>query len=171
LLLAATAYPVLFPPVLIDDTLHIDGGTREQIFAQQLGQAVMLAYSALIRDITTKPQAYLIVNAQLVTSPRCVTMRIPAMGARAIDLAQLEGMIGNLHKIRSFLSPTWELNLSAIPDDFPIDPSKDSFDTDQANRIYQRGLEWGRTRPWVKAANFPDGRKVSPLPCTPGRNS
>jgi hypothetical protein len=170
LLLAATAYPVLFPPVLIDDTLHVDGGTREQIFAHMLGQAVTGAYAAVTQKPTEMPQAYLIVNGQLVASRACVAPRIASIGMRAIQVALIEGMIGNLHKIHSFLSPTWDLNLSMIPDDFPIDPGKDSFDKEQANRIYQRAVDWGRTLPWVKGQDFPDGREESPLPCAVGRN-
>jgi predicted patatin/cPLA2 family phospholipase len=165
LLLASTAYPVLFPPVLIDNTLHIDGGTREQIFGHIVGKATIQAYMTLKPQPMRKPQAYLIVNGQLVVTRQCVSERIPAIGMRGIEIALTQGMIGNLYKIRSFLSPTWDLNLSMIPNEFRIDPSKDSFDKEQANEIYQEALRWTKTLKWIPEKDFPNGTEESPLPC------
>jgi patatin-like phospholipase len=157
LLLASTAYPVLFPPVLIDNALHIDGGTREQIFGHIVGKTTIEAYMTLDPKPTRKPQAYLIVNGQLAVARQCVTEHIPAIGMRAINIALTEGMIGNLYKIRSFLSPSWDLNLSMIPSEFRIDPNKDSFDKEQANEIYQEALKWAKTLKWIPEKDFPDG--------------
>jgi predicted patatin/cPLA2 family phospholipase len=165
LLLASTAYPVLFPPVSIDHTLHIDGGTREQIFGYVVGNAMSHAYATLSPTLTSKPQAYLIINGQLVVPRQCVAKRIPAIGLRALDIALTEGMIGNLYQIRYLLGMTWDLNLSMIPNEFPIDPNKDSFDQEQSNQIYQRALEWAKTLPWKDGPHFPDGTEESPLPC------
>jgi hypothetical protein len=165
LLLAATAYPVLFPPVQIEGVLHFDGGTREQIFAHVVGLAVQQAYVNVIPKPLPPPVAYLIVNGSLVVSRQCVSERIPALGLRAIEIALTQGLIGNLYKIGTVLDSTWQLRLSMIPSDFPIDPGKDSFDTGQANRIYQKGLEWAKTLPWVDRKNFPEGTEKSPLGC------
>lgn len=165
LLLAATAYPVLFPPVHIDRALQVDGGTREQIFAHVVAHAVQQAYVSVIPKPMPPPVAYLIVNSPLVVSRQCVSERIPALGLRSIEIALTQGLIGNLYKIRTVLDATWQLRLSMIPSDFPIDPGKDSFDTDQANRIYQKGLEWAKTLPWVDRDHFPEGTERSPLGC------
>ena len=169
LLLAATAYPVLFPPVLIDRTLHVDGGTREQIFAHVFAEAVQRVSVQVIPKPGPDPTAYLIVNGPLVVSRQCVSERISALGLRAIEIALTQGLIGNLYKVRKVLSQPWQLELSMVPSDFPIDPRKDSFDPGQANRIYQRGLEWAKTMPWVHGKDFPDGTEESPLGC-PGRS-
>jgi patatin-like phospholipase len=163
LLRAATAYPVLYPPVIIDGALHIDGGAREQIFAQKFGSAAATAYRTLHRLAQPKPQAYLVVNGQLVVPRQCVTPSIPAIGLRTIAVAMVEGSIGNLHKIRTQLEPNWGLNLSMIPDDYFIDPSNDSFDTAQMKRVYDSAYQWTQTMPWIKT--MPDGTAVSPLPC------
>jgi predicted acylesterase/phospholipase RssA len=170
LLLAATAYPVLFPPVLIDRTLHVDGGTREQIFAHVFADAVQRVSVNAIPKPGPDPTAYLIVNGPLVVSRRCVSERISALGLRAIEIALTQGLIGNLYKVGTVLTPPWQLELSMVPGDFPIDPSKDSFDPGQANRVYQRGLEWAKTLPWVHRKDFPHGTEESPLGC-PDRSS
>jgi predicted acylesterase/phospholipase RssA len=171
IVLAATAIPVVFTPVVIDNALHVDGGVREQVFGALFAAAAEAAYKTFVQSLppaelstraaATKPIAYLIVNGQLTVPRKCVKRSFPRMVLRALDVMLAEGMVGNLYKSQAMM-PEWTFLFSRIPDNYVLGSGSEEFDQGKMKRLYTAGYEWGRTRPWETKVPVPD---VSPLPC------
>jgi hypothetical protein len=159
-LLAATAFPIVFPPVTIEGAMHVDGGVREQIFGRRLGEA--WADAALRQTVPVPPTAYLIVNGQLTVPRECVSAQIFPIGLRTVSVMMLGGVIGNLYEIRTRLHD-WDLRLSRIPDDYPLHPATQLFDTPSMRELFVAGYAWGKAAPWER---IPDTSALSPLPCS-----
>ena len=161
ILRAATALPVIFTPVLIDDELHVDGGAREQIFGSDMASALLAAWQSLSRPGT--PTAYLIVNGQIGVRRQCVRPRILPMALRTVGVMMDEGMIGNLYRVRALLQG-WSLNLSKIPNNYIVGGPPYVFDPAFMTPLFNQGFAWASTapQPWEP---LPDDSPLSLLPC------
>lgn len=172
---ASASIPVLFPPVEIDGSLHADGGTRQNVFAKTVVPALRRSYDRFLgmRPETAKPvpAAYVIVNGKLVTEKQCVSPRIFDIASRSVDVLSTEVLIGNLYRLQAALEDNpssdgvpWEFKLSRIPEDYCLGSgSGDFIDTPAMKKLFEKGVDWGGTRPWADA--IPTDINVSPLPC------
>jgi hypothetical protein len=171
-LLAAAAIPVVFPPVMIDGAMHVDGGVREQVFGAVFSAAVKQAYGSfretltpterLRPELTKQPAAYFVVNGQLLVNKQCVEPRVLPIALRSVSVMLAEGMIGNIHKVKSMMAD-WEFRLSRIPDDYLLESGSDDFDQPKMRRLFNAGYEWGKRHQWEDTVPPP---AVSPLPCS-----
>lgn len=165
ILLAAAAIPVVFPPVEIDQSLHVDGGTREQIFGATLSDAYQNAYSlflaaasrtgeVVVASENEQPIAHLIINGQLGLAMACPEPNILPLALRAVEVLLNEGMIGNLYKIQSKM-PSFALKISRIPDSFQITSDSSDFDSKKMKDLFEAGFDDGRHQKWESKVEIP----------------
>jgi len=171
LLLAAASIPVLFPPVVIDGAMHVDGGVREQVFGAVFSDAANRAYNAFRESVTSderlraeftrRPAAYFIVNGQLIVEKQCVKAKLLPIALRSISVMLAEGMIGNIYKAKTIMA-NWEFNLSRIPDDYQLESGSEEFEEAKMRRLFSAGHQWGKAHQWEHEIPPPG---VSPWPC------
>ena len=170
LLLAATAIPVLFPPVVLDGAMHVDGGVREQVFGATFAAAASEAHRAYLKSVSTSgatgrtfetPTAYVIINGQLPVRRKCVKPEVLEIAFRAVTVLLSEGMIGNLYRLGAEMKD-WMLKLSRIDDTYLLESESDRFDQKKMQRLFDAGREAGMKQSWE---NVPPPLTLSPLPC------
>lgn len=117
ILLGSASIPVAFPPQIIDNEPHVDGGSRENIF---LGDQLVCMEAALKGNLTL----HLLVNGTVDESPQCVKDTVIGIGIRAVGTLLSERMLGNLWKIYAKVlernanpdaATHWDFNLTYLP--------------------------------------------------------
>jgi predicted patatin/cPLA2 family phospholipase len=144
ILIASSAIPGTFPPVMIDvevgektyQEMHVDGGTSSQLFV----------YPAAVKlsELAMRERAlYIIRNARLDPEWAQVDRRTLPIALRAIScLVQNQGL-GDLYRIFSIAQRDHvDFNLTFIPPSFKMQKKAD-FDTKFMQALYERGEEMG----------------------------
>ena len=144
ILIASSAIPGTFPPVMIDveaggktyQEMHVDGGTSSQLFV----------YPAAIKlqQLATRERAlYIIRNARLDPEWAQVDRRTLPIALRAIScLVQNQGL-GDLYRIYSIAQRDHiDFNLTFIPPSFKVQKKAD-FDTKFMQALYETGERMG----------------------------
>jgi predicted acylesterase/phospholipase RssA len=160
---AASGAPVVAPPVPIDAeacktptapnpkaALHVDGGARLRVFVETL-----LAPTVGVAKI------YVIVNGKVVLHPICVQNWIGAIALRALEMGDIEAMLGSLLYVQDQLSATWTLQLVRVPDDYCLDFPTSEFTPAKLTKLFQKGETWAQTLPWETAVPT---HRVAPWP-------
>jgi predicted acylesterase/phospholipase RssA len=147
-LLASSAIPGGFPPVLIDveangkkfQEMHVDGGVGGQFFVAP--PAVMAATSDYRLPAT---QLYVVINTGLQPDFQIVTRSTPSI---------LTGTVGAAVKIdtrlmidRAYLAAKRsgiDFNIASIPASFNV-PSRGAFDPDYMSALFQLGENLGKS--------------------------
>jgi predicted acylesterase/phospholipase RssA len=145
LLIASSAIPATFPPVMIDvevgnkkyQEMHVDGNTAAQVFVYPA--AVRLKEVAETVGVHRERKLYLIRNARLDPEWAQVERRTLPIAAQAIStLIQYQG-IGDLYRIYSVTQRDGiDFNLAYIPPTFET-PHKAEFDTSYMRALYDVG--------------------------------
>lgn len=157
ILIASSALPALFPPVLIDveangqrfQEMHVDGGASAQVFLYP--PQFKLKELAATGSITRERKLYIIRNARLDPDWAEVERRTLSIANRAItSLIQTQGR-GDLFRIFSIAERDQvDFNLAYIPETFKA-VHKEEFDTAYMRQLYQVGFDMARKGyPWVK---------------------
>ena len=165
LLLASTAIPAAFPPVLIDveangrsyQEMHVDGGAVAQLFLYPpgLSSGRNLRSGPLARQRT----AYVIRNARLDAGWADVDRRIFTIAGRAISsMIHFSGNNDILRLQTTTARDGVDFNLAYIGADFDV-PHEASFDQaymralfDYAYEKARRGYRWSKEHPLLTAA-------------------
>ena len=153
-LLASSAIPALFPPVVIEAAgggraireLHVDGGTTAQFLSVPRHLVVENADAPDSGRLTL----YLVINNRLGGDFQLVKPRTVSILKRAFALDQQSALL-------SLVSTSYlyardhrvDFNLSYIGNDVPA--SDRLFDTSYMRRLYTYGFDGGRTGVWDKA--------------------
>ena len=169
--LASASMPVLTPPVEINGSLHVDGGTRLQVFATQMLGRAFQSYRMMLRrqerspDVPPqeKPTAYIVINGKLVVEKACTKNGVVDIGLRSLTLVLNETLLGNLHRLQGEYSEDWRFQASWIPDDYCLDFGTFDFDRDTMQRLFATGSNWVQNNPWH--ATIVPRLDISPLPC------
>jgi predicted acylesterase/phospholipase RssA len=160
LLIASSAIPATFPPVMINaevdgkkyQEMHVDGGTAAQVFVYPA--AVPLTEIAKRVGGDRERRLYLIRNARLDPEWAQVERRTLSIAAQAITtLIQYQG-IGDLYRIYSVTQRDGiDFNLAYIPPTFTTPHTKD-FDTVYMRALYdlgydmaEKGYTWSKQPP------------------------
>ncbi len=160
LLIASSAIPATFPPVMIDvevgnqkyQEMHVDGNTAAQVFVYPA--AVRLKEVAETAGVHRERTLYLIRNARLDPEWAQVERRTLPIAAQAIStLIQYQG-IGDLYRIYSVTQRDGiDFNLAYIPPTFDT-PHKAEFDTVYMRALYdvgyglaEKGYTWTKKPP------------------------
>jgi predicted acylesterase/phospholipase RssA len=171
ILLAATAIPVVFPPVLLNGAIHVDGSVRNQVFGILFSHALSVAGQTGLqnhfsgsagRGSSQRPGLYVIGNSKLTVPQRCLEEHLLPLAGRTIEVLLSEGLLGSLSTLKATLS-AWQFQLSRIPDDYPLSSDPQDFDQAEMNALFEVGRRWGREARWE--ADLPEEIGPSPLPC------
>ena len=158
LMLASSAIPGQFPPVLIDveangekyQEMHVDGGASAQVFVYPLG--VDLQALSQIHQATRERNLYIIRNSRIDPEWAQTERRTFSIAARAItSLIQTQG-VGDLYRI--YLQTRrdgLDFNLAYIPSTFDA-PHKEMFDTEYMRALFNLAQDMAaKGYPWEKA--------------------
>ena len=160
LLIASSAIPATFPPVMIDvevgdkkyQEMHVDGNTAAQVFVYPA--AVRFKEVGETLGIDRERKLYVIRNARLDPEWAEVERRTLPIAVQAIStLLQYEG-IGDLYRIYSVTQRDGiDFNLAYIPPTFKT-PHRTEFDTvymralyDLAYSMAEKGYTWTKKPP------------------------
>jgi predicted acylesterase/phospholipase RssA len=146
LLIASSAIPGTFPPVMIDveadgkkyQEMHVDGNTATQVFIYPA--AVRLNdVAARVGVVDRERKLYIIRNARLDPEWAQVERRTLPIALQAVTtLIQYQG-IGDLYRIYAVTQRDGvEFNLAYIPPTFKT-PHKEEFDTNYMRSLYDVG--------------------------------
>lgn len=157
LMIASSAIPGAFPPVMIDveaaghayQEMHVDGGTMSQVFVYP--PSLNVQKTAREHGIERERVVYVIRNARLDPEWAQVERRTMSIAGRAISsLIHTQG-IGDLYRI--YLTSQRDgvdYNLAAIPASFTV-PHREDFDTEFMRALFQTGYEMAaKGYPWAK---------------------
>lgn len=155
-ILAATAVPVEFPPVVIEHNLHVDAGVREQAFLRDIlipACAADYADKKAAEPSCQKPALWVLVNGGIGVNPRRIENCLLPIAARSVEVLLDEAMVGNLYRIHATAKANGELhfNLAHMPSP-PIGGAHD-FDPAVMRALYEQGLRawpnyaWKHTPP------------------------
>lgn len=157
-LMASAAIPALFPPVVIDDTLYVDGGTTSNILydadLRSSGAPVQLYTERNRGRAIPKFRFWVIVNNQLGGTPQRVEPTWVSITEASVATAIRSSTIGTLRQ----LSLTTELqrrdgldvefHYVAIPDEWSP-PVEGAFQAETMQSLGKLGREMGRkTESW-----------------------
>ena len=160
LLIASSAIPATFPPVMIDvevggkkyQEMHVDGNTAAQVFIYPA--AVRLNDLSKSVGVHRERKLYILRNARLDPEWAQVERRTLPIAAQAIStLIQYQG-IGDLYRIYTVTQRDGiDFNLAYIPPSFKV-PHKEEFDTVYMRALYdvgyglaEKGYSWTKEPP------------------------
>jgi hypothetical protein len=155
-ILASTAIPGAFPPVMIEveangrryDEMHVDGGVTSQLFLASLG----IDWSDVMAHLEVQgvPDLYVIRNARVRQDAKAVPRRlVPVMTRTVATLIRAQG-IGDLAKLYAVSGEHgFNYHVAYIPDSFEGEPAE-TFDRDYMTRLFEFGYELARSgRQWT----------------------
>jgi len=155
ILSASTAIPGLFPPVIIDDLLYVDGGAimlvvggiEERSWAYHTENHSM---SFVDSKAPIKIRVWIIVNQKLLTDPKVVQSRWTSIAARSLNTLIRSSTLQSIQDAETYVRlinqrPEFdaEMRYVAIPQDFPIADSDEMFDAETMRSLVKLGMRMG----------------------------
>jgi predicted acylesterase/phospholipase RssA len=144
-LMAATAVPAAFPPVMIDvdvegrryQEMHVDGGTTAQVFVYPA--EVQLQRELRARGVQRERILYVIRNARLDPDWTATERKTLSIAQGAItSLIRTQGF-GDLYRIFALARRDGvDYNLACIPRDFTV-RHPDDFDPEYMRQLFEHG--------------------------------
>ncbi|MGD9044962.1 MAG: patatin-like phospholipase family protein [Desulfobacterales bacterium] len=161
ILMAATAVPVVLPPVELDYTLstgqlykglHVDGGLRENLFFRHF----MLD---LGESVSANARLFVIVNGKIGLGYSCIDSHWVPIAKRTLNASFDETMFNGV--LRTYLiacGNDMEFKLMRIPDDVEMEAYGYTFDNDLMQMLIEKGKELGQLDPvpWETSPPFED---------------
>ncbi len=158
ILIASSAIPGGFPPVMIDveadgklfQEMHVDGGTVSQVFVYP--PSLHVKETSLQHHVSRERRIYIIRNARLDPEWAEVERRTMSIAGRAIaSLIHTQG-IGDLYRIYTIAQRDGvDFNLAYIPESFNF-PHEEEFDTEYMRNLFATGYGLAKPGyPWKKA--------------------
>ena len=148
IILASTAVPGVFPPVMIDimvgktkhEEMHVDGGTISQVFLYP--SALELNKIMAARKNSVVAEAYIIRNGRVTLPPGKIERQLPAIAQRAIATMLTSNGVGDLYRIYATTQRDHiGYNLAFIEEEFR------EFADGPFDRVYMTKLfDYGRSR-------------------------
>jgi predicted acylesterase/phospholipase RssA len=144
-LMASTAIPVAFPPVVIAGRTYIDGGVRRNVFLELLVNE--LAQIRRDRGLTAAPEAtvYCLVNGSLDVGEQPVKRKVLPIAKRTVDVLLDESTDGNLLRIyiRAQRAPLRFL-MTHVPTGMcnAVGSEENRFDPDLMKCLYEQAQEF-----------------------------
>ena len=160
-ILASASIPAAFPPVLIKveadgeiyDEMHVDGGTRTQVFFY--GGTLDLkaaARSAGFDDSSYLGNIYIIRNGHLSPEPEIIERKLMNITGRALDTMIKSAAVSDLYRIYAFAKrENVNFHYIDIPDELKI-VEEEVFDPVVMKMMFDAGYNFGLSSdPWEKA--------------------
>lgn len=170
--MASANAPGVGPPVeLSTGHHHVDGGTREQIFIDQVRELHAFGLeSGDIPEITSR-RAYFLVNQSLDGDIRYASQfpHTITNALRGTEILTNSALIGNLHMAVDAVRKNGgiQVHRSSIPAEFRPDFARREFDTEKMKRLFEEGCAWGHEHhpdwppPGQKSRTLPEACKVT----------
>jgi hypothetical protein len=150
LILASTAIPGAFPPVMIEverngrryEEMHVDGGVTSQLFLASFG--IDWREVAAQLEVKGAPDLYVIRNARVRQEAMPVPRRLAPVLTRTVStLINAQG-IGDLAKLYAVSTEYgFTYHVAYIPESFEGEPAE-TFDRDYMTRLFEFGYELAR---------------------------
>ena len=129
MLLASSAIPALFPPVMIEDSVYADGGVTANVFLRLEPHDPRSFISRWRRERPDRPlpktRYWIVVNNQMHQPPETVQIRWPsvispslATAVRSATIAELRWLAAEVDYVNATLGTDIEVRVVAIPDDW-----------------------------------------------------
>ena len=160
-ILASASIPAAFPPVMIKveadgeiyDEMHVDGGTRTQVFFY--GGTLDLqaaARSAGFGDSSYLGNIYIIRNGRLSPEPQITERKLMDITGRAVNTMIKSAAMSDLYRIYAFAQrENVNFHYIDIPDDLVV-VEEETFDPVAMNALFDAGYKLGLSPdPWGKA--------------------
>ena len=155
-ILASTAIPGAFPPVMIEvqagteryHEMHVDGGVTSQLFLASLGIDWRKVMERL--EVQGTPDLYVIRNARVRQDSEAVPRRlVPVLRRTVSTLINAQG-IGDLAKLYAMSAEHgFDYHVAYIPESFEGEASE-TFDRAYMTRLFEYGYELALTgRQWT----------------------
>lgn len=160
ILLASSAIPGAFPPVMIDvqvdgepyQEMHVDGGAIAQLFLYppEVGK------KALADGLNRERRAYIVRNARLGSNWSAVERSTLDIAGRAISTMIHMSGINDLFRVYALSQRDGvDFNLAFIGDDFEAPAHEGDFDPAYMDALFAYGYEKGRNSdPWQKVPPY-----------------
>jgi len=155
-ILASTAIPGPFPPVMIEvqagagryHEMHVDGGVTSQLFLAPTGIDWRKVMERL--EVQGPPGLYVIRNARVVQESEAVPRRLAAIMKRTVSTLTNAQGIGDLAKLYAMsIEHGFDYHLAYIPESFDGEASE-TFDRAYMTKLFEYGYELARTgRQWT----------------------
>jgi predicted patatin/cPLA2 family phospholipase len=153
ILLASSALPVVFPPVMIDvaingewyDELHVDGGVKAQLFvtAATIDVTRLRQYDQEPGRAQRATRLYAVRNAKMAPEPESTSRRLHDLFSRAMSSFIKSQARGDLLRIGQLAEQQgFEFRWVAIPESFVFGDAPE-FDTAEMNRLFSSGYKLG----------------------------
>ncbi len=156
LLLASTAIPGAFPPILIDDNMYVDGGATMQ-FVTGLDERSWVysrdpvSFHFVKKNKPINIRVWIVINQKLLPDKKVVGTRWTAVAQRSLGtlirsstLQSLQDMETYVQLIDQYSEINAEMRYVAIPQDFSVPDSDEMFDTYTMRKLLALGQEMGR---------------------------
>jgi hypothetical protein len=181
ILMAATAIPVVFPPVLLSqdaasgagsESLHTDGGVRETVFFRQfmleLKKAVEVERrrSGPGRQIAGLNQAIMtvIVNGKLGIAYECTQERFISVGLRSLSALTDQSSLNSVFRAYALACANGiSFRMTRIPDDFEVPANSWTFDTEAMKALFDLGKDMALSEPIPWETRPPTGEDIDAL--------
>ncbi len=182
-MLASAAIPAAFPPVLIDNALHVDGGTTQQAFVGlDREEIVSMAREFASRVPGRSPprlRLWVLVNGKIDQDPQFVKNQWVTLAGRSVGTLMSYSMRTTLRHlefgcelITRDLGVPMEFHYVAVPAAFETPETSSLFDKETMARLMEKGREMGMDpASWrssvgpVEVANAEPGE--APVPAKP----
>jgi predicted acylesterase/phospholipase RssA len=151
ILMASSAIPAVFPPVMIDLTIdgqhrqemHADGGVFAQVFLYPPGINAAEASAAVGGVAGRQRDAYIIRNGRVLPAEANVRRRTLPIASRAVSLMIGSSGVNDMIRIYAITSrDKVSYHLAYIDDDF-TQPYKGPFNQKYMRALFQYGFERG----------------------------
>ncbi len=172
IILASASVPGLFPPVRIDveingksySEMHGDGGVTAQVFVQRsmFGGDTTLAPA---RGKCSNSTVWVITAGKLYADASCTGDRTLEIGVNAINALLYSQTRNDIRRIAALAYESKaEFRLTALPQNFPLDPATRQFDPETMGKLFDVGHAIGRSgrKGWKDAPPPPDDVEQTP---------
>lgn len=156
-LIASSAIPGAFPPVMIDDSLYVDGGASMQVVSGIYDRSWLYGENediGLDNIDNTKPiqiRIWIVVNNKLVMDPDVTTPTWDAIATRSLVSLMRGSTLQTIQDVETFSQlinkrPDFnvEMNYVAIPQSYVIPETTNLFDKQKMRGLVELGRELGR---------------------------
>jgi hypothetical protein len=158
-IMASAAYPVFFPPVLIEkgtcsgvvyENLQADGGTRENVFLRQfmidfingVEKAVEQADPSIEIAQLDESNMTVILNDKIGLGNKCVDHRLIDVGLRSLSALLDQSTVNAVFRTYVLACVnSISFRMTRIPDDAVIDESSLEFNPKTMKELYELGYE------------------------------
>lgn len=155
ILIASTAIPAAFPPVMIDvevdgvryQEMHVDGGAMTQVFVYP--PSIRLAEQSQAMGADRQRTLYIIRNARMDPDWASVRRRTLPIATRAVSSLIQTQAVGDLYRIYTTVQRDGvAFNLTFIPASFDV-PHAKNFDPSYMRPLFKVGYDMAVAgRPW-----------------------